>query len=133
MTFLPSPGAPVVLIPEKVVTDAEVYERAAVVVTKRGWNSGEWIDADGRVCTLGAIGVAAMELGHPVAKFLESDEHPFNEDIIVNIVASRIVGGGEKECELISWNDGLKRHPEFQVKRRLRKMAKEARKQEAAS
>jgi hypothetical protein len=53
-------------------TRAEVFERAAEILDRRGWTQFMWQDEDGSLCVTGAIGVAAMELGavelHPYWK-----------------------------------------------------------------
>jgi len=44
-------------------SDAEILRRAIGVLDERGWTRGVWIDRDGSVCLLGAVGVAAVEAG----------------------------------------------------------------------
>jgi hypothetical protein len=118
--FLPSPSGPIVLTPEKVVTDADVYERAAEVVVERGWTTGVWEDDNGRVCMLGAIAVAAIELGHPSADLAER----FRATPLL-AVSERLVGGDASS--LWRWNDGMHFWQEKRVIRRLKKMARRSR------
>lgn len=123
------------------VTDADVYEHACRVLDKRGWTYGAWIQPDGRVCLLGAIGIAAIELDHPAAQAYR--DIPLDLKVLAHHVANRIVGDGRcgGRSDLYLWNDRLAHYPEREgflrlrrvppvesVKAKLRQMAAEARK-----
>lgn len=109
-------------------TDADVFRRAIEVIDERGWTTGAWLSPTGRVCLLGAIGVAAVESGRrplgPRGVTLEA----------VMIASDKIVGADR--LNLSSWNDNLPYSPfgsptetcVNQVKRRLAKMAARAEK-----
>lgn len=101
-------------------TDAEILRYAVHVIDERGWTTGTWVDGqNGRVCLLGAIGVAALESGRkaPYKQFESRVMH-----------ASDTLVGIERRA-LQRWNDSLpfgEGDPVTRVKKQLRKMAKRA-------
>lgn len=117
-----------------VVTKRDVLLHAAEIIDRDGWTRTTWVDENGRVCILGAVGKSALELG-----YVEYDFGIFKNQVLW---ASREVLFGDldsldvpkAEEQMFTWNDTLKANeglpkrfrPPARVKQRLRAMAAEA-------
>jgi len=53
------------IVPVPTGLRATDVERAVELLDERGWCQGTLVDSDGRMCALGAVGLAQKERGHP--------------------------------------------------------------------
>jgi hypothetical protein len=98
----------------KEATEAEIYRRAAEVIERDGWTRGVLRDQRDRVCILGAIGRAVIELSHT-----PRDPKEFS------VAPSEVIDNAEEREALMRWNDE-KALTSQQVVWRLERMARKA-------
>lgn len=106
-------------------TDVEILHRAVGVIDERGWTTGMWVNPEGQVCLLGAIGVAALESGRCGRRLSRLS---FHDQVMV---AADWFVGKKDAFQLHEWNDRLPytgvTNPVHHVKGRLMGMAEKAR------
>lgn len=109
--------SPVAPLETREATDAEVLLHAVTVLERDGWSGSSWRASDGRLCILGAIGQAAIELGR-----YDASREP-HRSLAVQNASSKIVSVFSERDRLIRWNDQSMNHIGH-VKKKLLEMAR---------
>ncbi len=105
---------------------ADDLDKAADVITERGWCQGEPQDASGQLCAIGAINIAVLGRASVVADGVAYDGYAKLDSSQRGALVAHEMLRATIETEIVSWNDDEGR-TKGEVVAALRAAAKKAR------